>query len=218
MSKKDKVFKVMCVKCNRKTNHDIVASHNRHMATPDNDIQQWDDYHIAVCRGCDTVSFIESSRCTEDFDPVTGEMESKVILYPDRASGRMPLNGAEHFPQKTRRIYLEVIKAMNCNSPLLAAIGLRALIESICIDQQAKGRDLKTRISELATLGLLSKKQADILHTHRFLGNIAAHEIEAPQPQELVAALDIAETLLKTIYILPTLDAVITTGKMKAQR
>lgn len=210
-------IKIQCVTCNRETNHDIVASHKTHGATPDNDIQWWDDYHIAICRGCDTISFVHSSACTEDFDPNTGETETKYELYPDRASGRKTLDGAEHFPYKTRRIYLEIVKAMNCSSPLLAAIGLRALIESICIDQQTKGNNLEMRISELATLGLLSLKQAEILHNHRFLGNIAAHEIEAPQPRELIAALDIAETLLKTIYILPTLDATIKTGKKKRE-
>ena len=35
------------------------------------------------------------------------------------------------------------------------------------------------------------------------MGNAAAHEMIAPKATELVAALDIAETLLKTIYILP---------------
>jgi len=35
------------------------------------------------------------------------------------------------------------------------------------------------------------------------MGNEAAHEMVAPKPEHLVAALDIAETLLKTIYVLP---------------
>ena len=52
-------------------------------------------------------------------------------------------------------------------------------------------------------MGLLSKKQAEFLHNHRFMGNEAAHEMVAPKPEHLVAALDIAETLLKTIYVLP---------------
>lgn len=215
MSEKRKVIRVQCATCNRETNHDIVASHNEHEVDRQDGIQWWEDYQIAICRGCDAVSFVHSSACSEDFNPITGEVERKIVLYPDRTSGRMPLDRFQLFPPKTRRIYLEVVKAMNSSSPLLTAIGLRALIESICIDQKTKGDNLERRISELATLGLLSKKQADILHNHRFLGNIAAHEIEAPQPLELVAALDIAETLLKTIYILPTLDATITTGKKK---
>ena len=61
--------------------------------------------------------------------------------------------------------------------------------------------------------GVLSKAQADILHTHRFLGNIAAHEITAAKPRELVAALEIAENILRTIYVLPELSKQIKTGK-----
>lgn len=62
-------------------------------------------------------------------------------------------------------------------------------------------------------MGWLSQKQAETLHMHRFMGNVAAHEIQAPKPQELIAALDIAETLLKTIYILPDMADSIKTGR-----
>ena len=56
-----------------------------------------------------------------------------------------------------------------------------------------------------AEMGHLSNTQANFFHKHRFMGNLAAHEIVAPKPEHLIAALDIAETLLKTIYVLPTL-------------
>jgi len=70
-------------------------------------------------------------------------------------------------------------------------------------------------IDELASVGLLSKKQADFLHSHRFMGNEAAHEIVSPKPEHLIAALDIAETLLKTIYILPEMAEQINKKKKK---
>lgn len=98
---------------------------------------------------------------------------------------------------------METLKALSSGMPLLAAIGLRALIESICLEQKTKSRTLAKGIDELAANGLLSQKQAEFLHNHRFMGNVAAHEIEAPKPEHLIAALEIAETLLKTIYILP---------------
>jgi len=207
--------KIQCLACDGSTNHDVVASHKSHFGSDEMGIDVWNGYEIAVCRGCGSVSFVHTSACSEDFDPNTGEISSSVTLYPDRLSGRKQIHGDENFPAKTRRIYSEVIKAMNSSSPLLAAIGLRALIESICLDQAAKGKNLKARISALAALGLLSQRQADILHNHRFMGNKAAHEMEAAPPQELVAALEIAETLLKTIYLLPVLGAKITAGKVK---
>ncbi len=116
-------------------------------------------------------------------------------------------------PPSIRIIYREVLTALNNSSVIIAAIGLRTLIEAICIDQNASGDNLGKKIDALATQGVLSTQQAKILHAHRFLGNVATHEITAAKPTELVAAFDIAETLLKTIYILPELEKEITTGR-----
>ncbi len=199
--------KVLCAgTCKNATNHIVLAEHKTSGDAYNGDIQWWTTYQIIQCQGCECISFRESSSCTEDFDPRTGEMEERVTLFPDRMDGRKPIDDYDVFPLKTQRVYLETIKALNNQTPILAAIGLRALIESICIEKKTKSRSLAKKIDELANMGLLSHKQAEFLHNHRFMGNAAAHEIVAPKPQHLVAALDIAETLLKTIYILPKLD------------
>jgi hypothetical protein len=109
-------------------------------------------------------------------------------------------------------VYAEVLKGLNSGTPILAAIGLRAVIESVCNEHGIQGHNLEKRIDGLADAGMLSRAQADLLHKHRFLGNVAAHEVVAPKPTELVAALDIAETLLKTLYVLPGVADSITTG------
>lgn len=96
---------------------------------------------------------------------------------------------------------------MGNNAPILAAIGIRAIIESVCKDLNTGKRNLEKNIDSLADLGHLSKTQADMLHNHRFMGNVAAHEIQPPKPANLIAALEIAETLLKTIYVLPKVAA-----------
>lgn len=116
-------------------------------------------------------------------------------------------------PLKVRKVYREVITAVNSQLPVLAGIGLRSLIEAACKDKGVRGRNLEQQINGLATQGVLSQVQADVLHTHRFLGNAAAHEITPAQPRELIAALEIAETILRTIYVLPNLSRVVTTGR-----
>lgn len=116
-------------------------------------------------------------------------------------------------PIKVRVIYKEVIGAMNAQLPVLSGIGLRALIEAVCKDQGIAGDNLEKLIHGLATSGVLSRAQADILHTHRFLGNVAAHEVTSAQPRELVAALEIAENILRTIYVLPELSKRVKTGR-----
>ncbi|MDI1298792.1 DUF4145 domain-containing protein [Methylotenera sp.] len=202
MSKSTKV-KVLCRTCKHPTNHEILFRKDSSGETEDGDIRWWDSNQVIQCCGCDEITFRRTAECTEDIDPYTGQLDTTETLFPSRTEGRPPMEGFDNFPTKTRRIYVETLKALNHNALILAAIGLRALIESICIEQKTKAKTLAKGIDELADSGLLSKKQVDFLHAHRFMGNVAAHEIVAPKATELVAALDIAETLLKTIYILP---------------
>ncbi len=195
--------KALCAQCRKATNHILLQKHDTSGSTADGDIQWWDSHQIVQCAGCDEISFRCTSMCTENYDPYSGDLTKNETLYPERTQGRTPMAGYVDFPHKTKRVYMETLKALSSGMPLLAAIGLRALIESICLEQKTKSKTLAKGIDELAANGLLSQKQAEFLHNHRFMGNVAAHEIEAPKPEHLIAALEIAETLLKTIYILP---------------
>jgi Domain of unknown function (DUF4145) len=124
-----------------------------------------------------------------DCDPETGNPIFTVKVYPHRSAEREPF---EHFyllPASIRSIYKEVIDAMNCSLPILSAIGLRTLIEAVCVHEKTEGINLEQRIDGLAKKGVLAPAQASILHSHRFLGNVAAHEIQAPESNELLIAL-----------------------------
>ena len=92
---------------------------------------------------------------------------------------------------------------MNEKLPVLAGIGIRALVESVCKQKRVRGTNLQQRIDGLATAGLLGAVEAKTLHRIRFLGNKAAHEMKQPTPEELSAGMDIAEHLLETVYLLP---------------
>jgi uncharacterized protein DUF4145 len=203
---------VRCKSCRRDTKHQSLTSHREGSDDPEE--PQWTaTYEIVQCRGCGTVSYRTVSWDDGDFDPETGDMLFTVSVYPHRSAEREPLAEAYVLPLNVRRIYKEVIDAMNSSSPILSALGLRTLIESICVNQKISGKNLEEQIEGLAKQGVLASAQATILHSHRFLGNVAAHEILAPEPRELVAALEIAETVLRTIYFLPRLHRRIKTGQ-----
>jgi uncharacterized protein DUF4145 len=213
MSNETEKLKIQCLTCLQKTNHEILQEIAYEDSAPEENITWWSKFQIVQCKGCETVSFRKASGSSEDYDFETGEALVKEELYPSRTAGKRLIEGYEQFPTKTFLMYREVVQALNNDAPILAAIGLRALIESICIEQGTTSSNLMDSIDELANMGLLSQHQAQFLHTHRFMGNIAAHEMKAPRPRELDAAFDIAETLLKTIYILPSIVASIHTGK-----
>ena len=82
-------------------------------------------------------------------------------------------------------------------------MGIRALLESICEEKQAKGRKLVHKIDDLKIKGILTPVSAGILHKIRSLGNDAAHKAKPHSEKQLGLAMDIIEHLLKDVYILP---------------
>ena len=106
-------------------------------------------------------------------------------------------------PANVRRIYEETIGAMNNDQSVLAGIGIRALIETVCNDRKANGKNLMKRIDDLVKLGVLTAEGAAVLHKLRTLGNSAAHEVKPHTQAQLGLALDVVEHLLNGVYVLP---------------
>jgi hypothetical protein len=153
---------------------------------------------------------------TEDFE------EGTVSVYPSPTERKpkieIPYAFEEDQPHRSKvtQIYKETLNAWNHGAEMLAAAGLRALVEAVCLDQGCTQGNLAHKIEALITKGVLLKRDADYLHTHRLLGNEAVHEMEAPPSAEFEFALQILEHLLATIYVLPHLDQRL--RKMRSQR
>ena len=212
-----KQVKIYCGKCRNNTNHKILAELN-FTSDPEDDYPYGIDHYFGQCAGCDSICYGIASWSQDDWDPISGEVLYHWQTYPRSKGERSPIDDFESLPQKIRVIYQEVVDAINAQLNILAAIGLRAVIEAICVDREVKGKNLEQLIDGLAKNGDLSQNQADILHGHRFMGNAAAHEIQAANPVELVAALEISETVLRTIYIIPELSKKIRTGRILPAR
>lgn len=86
--------------------------------------------------------------------------------------------------------------------PVLTGIGIRAIVETVCKERGAKGRNLFKKINSLVTLNLITKLEARVLHDLRFMGNEAAHKVKAHKSDELNLAFDVVEHLLNTVYLL----------------
>jgi hypothetical protein len=100
------------------------------------------------------------------------------------------------------------------------------LVEGICADQNilegpkrnhASGeyeRDRNTgeirrhdsldcKIEGLAERNILTERQARSLHEHRYLGNMALHELEIPSKGTLESAITIVEHIMEDLYSIP---------------
>ena len=220
---KGQLLKLFCPDCKRETRHSVVQSVDM-SGREDYDDDFWiawdSTYQIVECQGCSQVSFRSESSNSEDMDPYTGKSIVTERLYPTRSKNFLPIKDFWNVPLNIRRIYREVIESFNSELYTLCAGGLRSIIEGICTDQHIKDGpvDVKTKdgstkierrkniegkIAGLCEKNILTKRNADILHEHRFLGNEALHELTQPSRDELGLAIQIIEHILENIYELP---------------
>jgi hypothetical protein len=206
-----KVVSAECPRCKVGTNHKV----ERAVEWSDSDDQEgvsvWETFQIIRCGGCDTISFRSVSGNSEDYHYDSNgniEHDERIRLYPDRPEksvvGELFLREEVYkVPAVIQSIYGETLAATEQSLPTLAGIGVRAVIEAMCSDLKAKGRDLEAKIDKLESMSLLTSEGAKILHGIRLLGNKAAHRMEAPSAQQLRAALRVIDHLLLGAYVIP---------------
>jgi len=217
------VIRIICAECKNHTNHKVVASLRRSGGGPtaDDGYDFWWEivYQIVQCQGCDTASFRSRSTTSEDMDDEHGPMYS-VLLYPKRTADTHPLKEFFNVPTLLRMVYRETIDCFNNGNYTLCAAGVRALVEGLCkesgiADGPVEGtdaggkpvvrrrKDLQGLINGLHEKGILTKKSADMLHEHRFLGNTAIHDLTTPKPGDLKLAIEIVEHVFENMYEMP---------------
>ncbi|UEP39978.1 DUF4145 domain-containing protein [Burkholderia sp. B21-005] len=194
-----------CRSCNCSTNHEVCAEQS------DTD---YDGYHaetkyrIVRCLGCDTFSFRQEFHDYESLYQVGDdewEHDTNISIYPKSIEGHKEAEEVHSIPEVVRKIYQESLSAFKNNLYILTGIGFRATVEAICNERSVSGRDLSARINNLAKMGLLSQTDANLLHSIRFLGNDAAHEMTAASEKNLMVALRIIDHLLHAVYIIRNL-------------
>jgi hypothetical protein len=189
-----------CPRCQNETNHKILFSHQYE----EDEYPEAVLYRVVCCRGCGTPSFrMEHHDRLNGYKSFGGDWQADVSVtsYPKIIEGHRDLRGLYWVPRTVSNIYRESLLAMRENALILAGLGMRGTIEAICKERNIAGRDLEKRITNMASSGLITKKDAERLHGIRFLGNDAAHDIKAPTIGQLTVALQIIEHLLNSLYV-----------------
>lgn len=203
MSEKLERIKHYCSSCNSHTNHSIINTYNK--VFNEEYYHTENIYQIIECCGCERTSF---KLTYYDFE--NGEQDDDGSWYPYKSVSSYPaslknytdLQYSQFLPVPILTVYDEAIKAFKSNCLLLTGVAFRAVIEAICIDNEVSGRNLEVKINNLVNKKLISEKEANRLHSVRFLGNDAVHEMSVPKEEQLYSVLEIIQHLLKNIYLI----------------
>jgi hypothetical protein len=195
------VKRIYCNTCKGQTNHELKSVQERKSSDADfennpmNEAGQYEEwtYFLWICRGCETASLEE-----DHVAYINGNEQFVPVYYPRRERNSLATKPFIQLNEKLNNIYEEVIKCFNNEAWILCAMGLRALLEGICADKNIPGRSLYDKIEGLNKL--LPSNIIESLHSFRFIGNDAAHELQAPLQKDLQVAIEVMEDLLNFLY------------------
>jgi hypothetical protein len=175
--------------------------------------------------------------------PDEGDIDVEDIqVYPpepltNKAKNDYDIVDFQHLPELLDTLYRQVVANFELKYYLLAAAGLRMIIEGICNDlsikdgyvtddetgqivmkngNQVRSSNLNGKINGLVEIGILTEGQTAILHIIRKLGNQTVHKLNNPKRRIMVSGLEIIEHTFRNIYEFKKYDFMVKQFKTNA--
>lgn len=195
-----------CNKCQHETWHDVLFSKVDEFTDEDNQIEEVIEYTVLECRGCNLVCYRERSWDSYHTEP-GGEPEVYIKIYPPATLRNKPQWYMDIFletvfdEESFIKIFDEVYIALQNKCSRLAVMGIRSLVEQIMKEKCGKAGSFKNKLQKLKESGFISELQESALGVVLEKGHTAVHEPYKPDTKEVIAALDIVENIIESIYI-----------------
>lgn len=114
-----------------------------------------------------------------------------------------PPDWYEKLPNEVRTLMGEVHRGLANEMLSLSSMGVRTVIDMVCVDKIGDMGGFDKKLSSLQDRGYITHHQKEMLSSTIEAGNAAAHRGHRPSMQEINTQMEICEFLLKNIYILP---------------
>ncbi|NLI74891.1 MAG: DUF4145 domain-containing protein [Candidatus Riflebacteria bacterium] len=205
-------WSIVCNRCGGPRDHRLMKQDVRNDSEKiegGRDVIEWKHTRqMLECCGCHSVTL----RLLEWFSEVP-DVEGET-LWPPRVKF-LRVCDDRYAPPPIPEILRQTCLAFDSGLNLLAAAGIRTALESICMSlkinggkvpdpnkpgQEKTSKMLDGKINGLAEAKHLTFAQAEMLHSHRFLGNDAVHGAVIPTDEEIHACLDILFAVIDQVW------------------
>ena len=195
----------MCNVCNTKTAHTILRSVSwEGVEEIDGEYSFRFEQTFCICRcaGCGTGVVINEYTS----DTTNGETEQE--FYPPRNVRSRPdwlfrIRLVNLFSDNPKYDFLnQIYLALNGGMLRLAALGIRALLETIILEKIGDDQhSLRKNLEKFREDGFISKPQEAMLAKIFDFGSAVTHRSHLPNEEQVKTALDVTESLVKTLYV-----------------
>jgi uncharacterized protein DUF4145 len=190
-----------CGHCNNIAPMEKVAIYARRRPNNDPDYlipyEESDCYELLLCLACDGV--ILRKYYWHDGYMETADDVVFHTLYPTSQKNPSGL------PGPIQQAYDAAVKVKSIDTNAYAVL-IRRLLEMICEDRKATGRDLSKKLEDLAKNGEIPPNLVGVAHGLRNLGNVGAHAVLGDlTPAEIPILDDLSRAILEYVYSAPAL-------------
>ncbi|MGO4388492.1 DUF4145 domain-containing protein [Microvirga sp. 2YAF29] len=202
------IIRAHCNRCGGLRKHDVLFAHD---VKEDLEDAGWflDRYFFIRCGGCDYIHLRHDFYSNHTFDD-NGVPQPSTTYYPPAEARRRPewMTARDTvfwaFTSDIGQLLSEIYRALENDSLRLAAMGTRALLEIIMIDQNGDHGSIGKNIDAFFASGHIAPKQQDIFRSFMIeAGHAAMHRAYKPDEATLSVLLDLLEGLIASIYIYP---------------
>jgi len=192
-----------CNDCNGEKKHKILFKKVTRWSEPGYPVDGGNAYRLIECCGCETIKLVHEDWCSEHTDAELRPIIHKKY-YPPSLFRPLPkwLNNLDPEWEITKLV-IEVYSALQNDSPSLALMGIRAIIEQLMIEKTGDNNSFKKNMMEFEKQGYISSKQRKFLESALEAGHASIHRGFIPKSIHIETCMDVCENLIETIHILP---------------
>ncbi|CAE6907888.1 hypothetical protein ACOMICROBIO_LKFPLAJE_01856 [Vibrio sp. B1FIG11] len=203
--------KLFCNTCKIPTNHEVVDSRDRQFEEEyeyekGKIITTWWEhweYSMLVCLGCDTATLETKYTNPELYDDDENRLyEYTYLPRRERQFDRTPKQFL-HLDEKLARIYDEIIKSYQNGLNTVAVMGIRALLEGICVHEGIDDKiafNLAGKLKHLEKHSSIPHQIVEGLTSIKSFGDDAAHRLVSLHEADIELSIDLLEALLTSLY------------------
>lgn len=155
----------------------------------------YDHFEICQCEGCDSILV------RREFTYSLFGIDREVTYFPPRISRHLP-PWSSKLPPNLRMLLREVYQALQADSPRLALMGIRAVVDLAIVARVGDQGTFREKLEALEESGVVGHEQKEFLSAVLNAGSAATHRGHAPDRKQLSHAMDIVENMLQAAYIL----------------
>lgn len=145
----------------------------------------------------------EQNRSNLQIKPSVGIDDGDVCNSTSGGAGHVEPRWFSSVPDKMQFIMREIYRALGTGMSALPAMGVRAVIDMVCVDQIGDVGSFENKIDRLVDEGHISANDKESLKSAIELGSASAHRGHLPDEDSVMRAVEICEHFLQKTYALP---------------